>query len=86
MAEQPVDRDIYGVLVGWSHSQFNGKVDLRLQTVQNSHALQQDEVDSHHIVMTREQATLLANYLYTAVGQTPPKAPARGRLGRWFGS
>jgi hypothetical protein len=80
------DRDSFGVLVGWTHSQFNGKIDLRLQTAQSSTGLAKGEVDNVHVVMTPNQAVLLANYLFTVTGQTPPPKRSKSRLGRWFGS
>lgn len=86
MGDTSTERDIYGVLVGWTHSEFANKLDLRLQTVQNSTALSQSEIDSHHIVMTPQQATLLANYLFTVTNQTPPRRAKRGLLARWLGN
>jgi hypothetical protein len=82
----PVDRDSYGVLVGWTHSQFDGRIILRLQTATSAGALTVGEVDSQHIVMTPNQATLLANYLFTITNQSPPPRRKRGLLSRWFGS
>jgi hypothetical protein len=80
------DRDSYGVLVGWTHSQFDGRIDLRLQTAASSGALAKGEVDNQHVVMTPNQATLLANYLFTITNQSPPPKRKRGLLSRWFGS
>jgi hypothetical protein len=86
MERDPEDRNSYGVLVGWTHAEFADKLDLRLQTVPNAEALQRDQVESLHIVMTPQQATLLANYLFTVTGQSPPRPPKRSLIGRWFGS
>jgi hypothetical protein len=80
-----MDRDVFGVLVGWSHGQFNGRIDLKLQTAHSTVELQQGKIDIHHVVMTPNQAVLLANYLYTITNQTPPPQRKRGRLARWFG-
>lgn len=85
-AAASVDRDSYGVLVGWTHGRFDGRIDIRLQTAHSNAALQKGEVDSHHIVMTLNQATLLANYLFTITNQTPPPQRKRSRLAKWFGS
>ena len=79
------DTESYGVLVGWSHHGFSDKLDLRLQCVRSTRRLKDDEIDSHHVVMTREQAAVLANYLFKLAGTSPPHPP-RGRLARWFGS
>jgi hypothetical protein len=85
-ADTPADRDSYGVLVGWTHGRFDGRIDLRLQTAHSSGALAKGEIDNCHIVMTPNQATLLANYLFTITNQTPPPQRKRGRLAKWFGS
>lgn len=79
------ERESYGVLVGWSHHTMGNRIDLKLQSVQSTRNLKQDEIDEHHFVMTREQATVLANYLFKITEQTPPR-PRRGLLARWFGS
>lgn len=85
MAEQPADRDDYGVLVGWTHRASADKLDLKLQTVQSTRQLKGDAIDNHHIVMTASQALLLANYLFEVSGKPRP-TPRRGRLARWFGA
>lgn len=84
MSREAIDRETYGVLVGWSHHPIGERLDLKLQCVQSTRNLAQDEVDAHHFVMTREQATVLANYLFRIAEATPPKH-RRGRLARWFG-
>lgn len=82
---QNENSESYGVLVGWSHHAFQDKLDLRLQTVQSTRKLERDEIDAHHLVLTREQAAVLANYLFKISGHTPP-APRKSRLARWFGT
>jgi hypothetical protein len=77
------ERSDYGVLVGWGHSAFGGKIDLKLQTVRSMDHLKNDEVDSQHIVMTESQAATLATYLFNLVGHTPPRKP--GLLERLLG-
>jgi hypothetical protein len=84
MSREAIDRESYGVLVGWSHHPIGARLDLKLQCVQSTRNLAQDEIDSHHFVMTREQATVLANYLFKIAGATPP-LPRKGKLARWFG-
>lgn len=79
-----VDADTFGVLVGWKHHEFGGKLDLSLQTKLASGHLAKGEVETFHIVMTRQQATVLANYLFKVTGQTRPE-PRKGRIRRWFG-
>ena len=83
-AQGQLDSDSYGVLVGWSHSEFTGRIDLRLQAVQSTRRSGREEVDSHHFMMTPNQAMLLANYLFEITHRSPPRR--RSWLARWFGS
>lgn len=59
----------HGVLVGWSHSPCGSGVNLKLQSARSRVALQAGEIDANHLLMTRNQALLLARYLLTATGQ-----------------
>ena len=84
-AESQAGRDSYGVLVGWSHHCFNGKLDLRLQRVHSMRDIDQDDVESHHFVMSENQAALLATYLFDVLDKKPPHRRKRGWLAKWFG-
>lgn len=84
MSSEAMDRETYGVLVGWSHHPMGARIDLKLQCVQSTRNLEADEIDSHHFVMTREQATVLANYLFRVAEASPPP-PRKSRLARWLG-
>ncbi|MFM5948917.1 MAG: hypothetical protein ACKOPM_06770 [Novosphingobium sp.] len=84
MGENAQDRESFGVLVGWAHHAFNDKLDLTLQCVQSSRLKDRREIDDHHIVMTPQQAAVLANYLYQISGQTPPE-PRKGLLRHLLG-
>lgn len=77
------ENESFGVLVGWAHHPVGSGIDLTLQCAQSTRRAEKGEVDDHHIVMTREQAAVLANYLFRISGHTPPKP--RGLLSRWFG-
>jgi len=81
---EDVDPDTYGVLVGWKHSEFADKLDLSLQTKLASGHLASNDVETFHIVMTQQQATVLANYLFRITEASRPE-PRKGRLRRWFG-
>lgn len=64
-----------GVVVGWTHHDLGASIDLRIQSATSKQALDQKQIDSHHFLMTRNQALLLAKYLLDSTGQTlPPKA------------
>jgi hypothetical protein len=84
MGERARSEESFGVLVGWAHHAFSGKLDLTLQCVQSSRLQDRREIDDHHIVMTPQQAAVLANYLYQISGQTPPE-PRKGLLRRLLG-
>jgi hypothetical protein len=61
--------DSVGVLVGWTHTPCGNGVNLKLQSARSKAALQHGEIDARHLLMTRNQALLLARYLLTATGQ-----------------
>lgn len=83
--EQAVDREPVGVLLGWKHTNFNGKLILQLQTTRSSGGLAEGRVENSHLVMTPQQATVLANYLLQVSGASPPPRRKQGKLKRWFG-
>ena len=69
--------ETYGVLVGWSHSPCGSGINLRVQSAQSQDALRAGRIDAHHLLMTRNQALLVARYLLDSTGQTldiPEKA------------
>jgi len=74
----------FGVLVGWTHREFDGRLNLQLQTIQSTRAAARDDADAHHFILTKSQAAVLANYLYLISGQTPPRPTKRGWLRRWL--
>lgn len=69
-----------GVLVGWAHNEFSGRIGLRLQTARSARSGSPDDVHQHHLIMTRNQATLLAQYLLGVTGQEAMKPRKR----RWW--
>ena len=62
--------EAYGVLVGWSHSPCGSGINLRVQSAQSQDALRDGRIDAHHLLMTRNQALLMARYLLETTGQT----------------
>lgn len=79
-----IDRDRYDVLVGWKHAAFDDRLILHLQTMLGD-GQPGRSIETSHVVMTVQQATVLANYLLKVAGASPPPQP-RSRLQRWFGS
>ncbi len=90
MAKRPVKRvenpepvDHRGVVVGWTHHDLGSSIDLRMQSTVSRAALDENKVDSHHFLMTHNQALLLAKFLLDATGQSLPlkrKKPLWRRL------
>jgi hypothetical protein len=71
------DKNDLKVLVGWTHRLTQTGIDLRLQGVRSQIALENDQIESSHILMTNSQAMLLAKYLLDVTGQALPKPPRR---------
>ena len=73
--------DRFGVLVGWSHSPCGEGINLRVQSAESRAALSAGRVDTSHLLMTRNQALLLARYLLESTGQAldPADRPHRWR-------
>lgn len=72
--QSSISRQETGVVVGWTHQDLGSSLDLRIQSATSKQALNEKRIDSHHFLMTHNQALLLAKYLLDATGQTlPPK-------------
>ena len=61
------------VVVGWTHNGLGSSIDLRIQCAVSQQALDDRQIDSHHFLMTHNQALLLAKYLLDATGQALPQ-------------
>lgn len=83
MATVGPQHESYGVLINWGMQRLGSKLDLKLQCVDSTRSERRNALDDLHVVMTREQAAVLANYLYEVSGNTPPQ-PRRSWLRRWF--
>lgn len=66
-------------LVGWTHLDMPNGIDLRMEFARSRIALDNDMIEQQDIVMTHNQALLLARYLLKVTGQTLPE-PARPTL------
>ena len=69
-----------GVVVGWTHHDHGASIDLRIQTTISQEALDHKRIDSHHFLMTYNQALLLAKFLLDTTGQ---RLPLRQRPSLW---
>ncbi|QGN55472.1 hypothetical protein [Novosphingobium sp. Gsoil 351] len=75
--------DNHGVLVGWTHQELGQKLVLNLQTIKQVGT--PDDIDRTTIMLTKNQAAVLGNYLFQIAGQTPPIPGERCWLRRVLG-
>ncbi|MBB5685770.1 hypothetical protein [Sphingobium boeckii] len=71
--DRPVEAYQFHALVGWTHNAMPNGIHLRIQSTRSNIALENDQLVSHDLVMTRNQALLLAQYLLDVTGQGIPK-------------
>ena len=80
-AHKQHDAEDFGVLLGWSHTRTSRGIQLKVQST-TTEAEDPREIAARNLLMTRNQALILAKYLLDATGQTLPEHPRRGRLFR----
>jgi hypothetical protein len=62
-----------GVLVGWTHRTYGTNLHLRLQSTRSEISLETEQINASDLLMTHNQALLLAHYLLRATEQTLPE-------------
>lgn len=67
-------------LIGWTHRELPNGIDLRIECARSRIALDNDQIEYCDIVMTHNQALLLARYLLMSTGQT---LPSEAKPGLW---
>lgn len=72
-----------GILLGWKHQSFGGKLVVQLQTLPPGRTAGAGVYDTNDIMMTRNQALVLAEYL-TKIASGSPKTPREGVWKRLF--
>jgi len=75
----------FGALVGWTHHDAGERIMLRIESVQTSDAAKQHDPDLFRVLMTKQQAAILGQYLVRISGQTPMVPKKRGWFRRRFG-
>lgn len=81
-AEADPERD-FGILLGWFASPAGNQTVLTMQSAQKKPG-GPDDVRSFRYFISKEQAVLLGNYLYTVAGETAPSRKRPGLLERFF--
>lgn len=72
----------YGALVGWTTQGSGDRLTLRLQSVKTPPPHTDEDVHSFYVVMDRQQAVQLGNFLFDMAGQSLPEKPRRNWLAR----
>lgn len=62
-------------VVGWVHHDLPHGIELRVQTASSAFALDNAEVATTRLVLSRNQALLLASYLLNVTGHSPADVP-----------
>lgn len=73
----------YGALVGWTSDDLNDRIMLRLESFDAQDHRDPDDIHTHHLLMTKNQAVQLSNYLLNQIGEAAPRRK-RGLLRRLF--
>lgn len=69
---EPIDT---GALVGWKLDDLRKRMVLHMQTMHRTES-KEKEVRERAVMLDRNQAVLLANYLFEMTGQSKPKRPS----------
>lgn len=77
--------ETYGALVGWTHHDAGGRILLRLESVRSTAAADRHEPDLFRVLMTKQQAAVLGNYLMQISGQSAHDPRDRSWFRRFFG-
>ena len=75
----------HGALVGWTHFENGDHIMLRIESIRAGETNRPREPDLFRVLMTRQQALLLGNYLIEQSGQRPSNPRARSWFQRLFG-
>ena len=69
-------------VVGWVHHPLPQGIELRVQTTSSIFALENHQIATTRLVLTRNQALLLATFLLKVTGHAPDDVPEQ-RISLW---
>ena len=75
----------HGALVGWTHQDLGNRILLGIETLEGPSGAEPREPDILRILMTKNQAGVLGEYLTKVSGFTPPSTRRRGFFSRYLG-
>jgi biofilm regulator BssS len=73
-----------GALVGWSSQDLGDRILLRLENVTSPPPYERDDVHCATLLLNKQQAVLLGEYLYKASGETDTHRRRPGLIDRLF--
>lgn len=77
--------DSHGVLVGWGHHDNGERLMLKIESMPSLEAIDRHDPDAFRILMRKQQAFVLGNYLIEHSGQSAIDKQQRGWFRRLFG-
>jgi len=77
--------DNHGTLVGWTHQDLGDRVLLCVESVRTVKAAEAHAPDVLRVLLTKNQAAVLGNFLTQISGRTAPAPRSRGLFKRLFG-
>jgi hypothetical protein len=75
----------YGALVGWTHQEIGDRILLRLESVKSVEAARSHDPDLYRMMLTKQQANVLGNFLLQIAGNSPADPKDRSWFRRLFG-
>ncbi|QYU68683.1 hypothetical protein J4558_00585 [Leptolyngbya sp. 15MV] len=77
--------DNHGSLVGWTHRDLGDKILLCVESVRSVSAADAHKPDVLRVLLTKNQAAVLGNFLIQVSDRITPTPRSRGLLRRLFG-
>lgn len=77
--------DNHGALVGWTHQDLGERIMLCIETVRSTQDAANHTPDTLRVLLTKQQAAVLGNFLMTISGKTVPDQHDRALFRRLFG-
>ena len=77
--------EYHGALVGWKHQELNGRILLSVETFDATKGGERDDPDTIRVLMTKNQAGILAEYLAKASGYAASRPKRTGFFARYLG-
>ena len=77
--------EYHGALVGWTHQELNDRIMLSIETFEGAKSGAKHDPDTIRILMTKNQAGILSEYLAKASGYAASRPKRKGFFARYLG-